>query len=256
MKWRFLDTGFNSGSFNMHFDELLARNFIPESDTTLVRVYGWSPHTISLGFNQNENDFDLTKIKNAGIEIVRRPTGGRAIFHAHELTYSVVIALDSTGPREIYHAINRALLTSLQALGINAQLSAEDENFKHHYQSSKSIPCFSSSAKNEIHYDGKKLIGSAQRKFGNVILQHGSFLLGTQHRELTEYLAGNVLEEKRSIENAFISKTIEAETILNRKVSFYEAKEVIKKGFEREFSITFEEIDPKTLDITNSGKVA
>jgi lipoyl(octanoyl) transferase len=256
MKWRFLDTGFHSGNYNMQLDEQLARQFNTESDIPLLRIYGWQPYTISLGFNQNENDFDTSKINNAGIEIIRRPTGGRAIFHAHELTYCVVLAIGADGPREIYHSINRALLRGLKNMGIEAQLSPENENFKAHYQTVNSIPCFSSSAKYEIHYEGKKIIGSAQRKFGRVLLQHGSFLLGTQHRKLTEFLSDRVVGEIRQIENAFVSKTIEAETILNRRVTFEESKELIKKGFEEEFSITWENKEPEFLHELTEGKIS
>jgi lipoate-protein ligase A len=255
MIWRFLNTGLNTGKFNMQFDERLARTFDIISDSPILRVYGWKPFTISLGFNQPETDFNIPKILTNGLEIVRRPTGGRAIFHAHELTYSVIMFMGDQGPRNIYHSINNALLRGLIAMKIDAQLSPESENFRKHYQTVNSIPCFSSSAKYEIQYQGKKIIGSAQRRFGKVILQHGSFLLGTQHRQLTYYLADHIADKMNIVEESFTEKTTEAETILGRKVSFGESVEYIREGFQEEFNIRWEDFGTESVSKLIDGKV-
>jgi len=240
MIWKFLNTGFQSGSFNMQVDEHLARNFEFNVSPPILRVYGWNPSTISLGHNQNIEDFDSDKIARAGFEIVRRPTGGKAIFHAHELTYSIVMELGDRGPRAVYDDINRGLLEGLEILGIGAQLAAQDEEFRKHYQSRTSIPCFSSTAKNEIQFNGRKLIGSAQRRFGKVILQHGSFLLGPQHRRLVEFLSPQAEGTRKLLEDSFLNKTTEAETILGRTITFDEAVSAVRKGFEEKFNIVFE----------------
>lgn len=253
MIWRLINTGLNSGKFNMDLDESLARTFDPGAHTPILRLYGWRPYAISLGFNQKEDDFDAAKIAASGYDIVRRPTGGRAIFHAHELTYSVVTPVGETGPREIYHSINKALLRGLSFMKIDAELTAENADFRDHYQSAGSIPCFSSSAKHEIHYRGKKLIGSAQRRFGKTILQHGSFLLGTEHRRLISFLKEGLPGEKEPVGEPFESKSTEAELILGRDVSFDEAAEYIVKGFQAEFGVTWENIPgesvPKILNL-------
>ncbi|MBI5020077.1 MAG: lipoate--protein ligase family protein [Ignavibacteriales bacterium] len=256
MIWRFLNTGFNTGKFNMQLDEQLARSFDFNSDIPIFRVYGWKPYTISLGFNQSESDFNISKILADGLEIVRRPTGGRAIFHAHELTYSVIMCLGDQRPRDIYHSINNALMRGLRMMKIDAQLSPESENFRIHYQTVNSIPCFSSSAKYEIQYQGKKIIGSAQRRFGKIILQHGSFLLGIEHRQLSSYLIDHAAGKINDAEESFTAKTIEAETILNRKVSFEESVEYIKEGFQEEFDITWENFGSESIPKLNDGKVA
>ncbi|MBA4311199.1 MAG: ligase [Chlorobiaceae bacterium] len=255
MIWRFLNTGLNTGKFNMQLDEQLARNFDFNSDSPIFRVYGWKPFTISLGFNQSESDFNIPKIFADGLDIVRRPTGGRAIFHAHELTYSVIMYMRDQGPRDIYHSINNALLRSLRMMNIDAHLSPENENFRKHYQSVNSIPCFSSSAKYEIQYQGKKIVGSAQRRFGRVILQHGSFLLGTQHRQLTHYLADHIVDKMNIVEESFTAITTEAETILDRKVSFGESVEYIREGFQEEFNIRWEDIGSESVSQLIDGKV-
>jgi lipoyl(octanoyl) transferase len=239
--WRFLNTGAQSGAWNMAFDEELAIRLRDGVDTLpVLRVYTWQPYTISIGFNQQVEDFDVGKMASAGIDIVRRPTGGRAIFHAHELTYSVVIPIGERGPRAIYRFINEALLAGLHRMGISATLTSHDDNFQKLYKDPTSIPCFSSAARSEIQYDGRKLVGSAQRRFGNVILQHGSFLLGQQHRHIVDFLNSQSENIRSIIEEDLSTRTIEAETILQRPVTFEEAAESMKQGFEEYCHIEFD----------------
>jgi lipoate-protein ligase A len=238
VKWKFLNTNHRGGKFNMEFDEFLAEHLQEGIGLPTLRIYGWKPPAISIGFNQDINDFNIDKLQATGIDIVRRPTGGRAILHWHELTYSVVMPSNNEGPRAIYQFISEALLKGLQLLGIEAQLSSSNANFKTLYQSPSSIPCFASSAKSEILFDNKKLIGSAQRRFGNITLQHGSFLLGPQHRNIVDYLSQQIESSKIEIEESLLSKTIDAETILRRYVSFDEAAECIKNGFEEACDIS------------------
>ncbi|MBI4547720.1 MAG: lipoate--protein ligase family protein [Ignavibacteriae bacterium] len=240
MRWGFLNTGFRDGNGNMKFDEELALRLRNAIGPCTLRVYGWQPYTISIGFNQCMEDFDLHKIHEYGIDIVRRPTGGRAILHAHELTYSIAMYIESRSPREIYRYISEGLLHSLKLLGIDAQLSTNEINFQQHYQNPSSIPCFSHSTKYEIQFNECKLIGSAQRRYANVVLQHGSILLGPQHRQIVEFLAPHVQDSKKILEDYLAAHTIDIETILGRSVSFDETAECIKKGFESAWNMTFE----------------
>jgi|ERR1041385_2744735 lipoate-protein ligase A len=239
MKWQFLNTGFHSGIFNMDFDEALALRLKRGTCPPVLRVYGWEPHTISIGFNQNIEDFDIAALQRRGIGIVRRPTGGRAILHAHELTYSVVINSAQQSPKEFYRRINEGLLQSLRRLDISADLTENDDNFRNLYREPSSLPCFASSAKNEIQFEGKKLVGSAQRRYGNVILQHGSILLGPQHRQIVDFIASYVENSRNVIEETLLHHTSDAESILGRYVSFEETADCIKKGFEEALDITF-----------------
>ena len=113
MKWNLLDTGFNRGRFNMDFDiELVQRKLM---DQAFLRFYRWKPYCISLGFNQLLESIDSERAKKDNIDIVRRPTGGRAILHAEELTYSVVYPVNgSYSPKTLYHEINIALKMGLE----------------------------------------------------------------------------------------------------------------------------------------------
>jgi len=240
MIWKYINTGFQSGSFNMKFDEELASQLTSGVGSTTLRIYGWQPSAISIGFNQKMEDFDTVKLFKAGIDIVRRPTGGKAILHAHELTYSVVMKLEDRGPREIYRFINECLLSGLKYLGIEAHLSDKDDDFKKLYQTLYSIPCFSSSAKSEIQYNGQKLVGSAQRRYGTVILQHGSLLLGPQHQKIVEFLAPHIQNSREILIDILAARTIDVETILDRRVTFHEAAAAIKQGFEDQGQIIFD----------------
>jgi len=238
---QFINTGFHSGSFNMEFDESLAAQFDPLHDDVLLRVYGWAPFAISIGNHQRIEDFDLQKISGEGFDIVRRPTGGRAIFHAHELTYSIVMNAATSGVREIYRHISRGLLESVALLGIQAELSESDAHLATPFSDPASIPCFSSSARSEIQYRGKKIVGSAQRRYGTIVLQHGSFLLGAEHKRIVEFLAPHVQSTRSILEDHLAERTTEAETILGRKVPFDEAAQCIRHGFERAWNVTFTE---------------
>src|SRR5712671_3314759 len=106
MKWTFLDTGFRSAAFNMDTDVRLAEALRDGTGLPTLRVYGWEPHAISLGAHQRYEDFDARRLASAHVDIVRRPTGGRAILHAHELTYSVVTEMNGRSLRELYGFIN------------------------------------------------------------------------------------------------------------------------------------------------------
>src|SRR5260221_12346908 len=107
----------------MEFDEILARRGENGPGTAVLRVYGWNPPAISIGIHQRESDFDAGALRREGIDLVRRPTGGRAILHAHELTYSAVMPVEDLGPRETYRFVGRCILRALTILGIEAEVS-------------------------------------------------------------------------------------------------------------------------------------
>ena len=175
--WNFSATGENTGEFNMQFDETLVRRLLDGSGVPTVRVYRWKPWAISIGHHQNISDIDAPLCRKEGIDVVRRPTGGRAILHAEELTYSVVMPADRKGIHQVYNEISNALVEGLKGFGVDVSLQRSQPDFARMYKSPSSIPCFSSSARYEIEWNGRKLVGSAQRRYsgesGDVVLQHG-----------------------------------------------------------------------------------
>lgn len=239
MKWQVLKTGRCSGHFNMDFDLNLASSC--KDNEAFFRLYQWQPYCISLGANQNYEDINITKANNNNIEVVKRPTGGRAILHAEEITYSVVMPLNRFSPKEIYEKISAALINGLEIynpLLAESELEKLQPNFPNILKQPSGVLCFGSTAKNEVKFAGKKIIGSAQRKLNNVILQHGSILCGTYHKKLVTYLNSDE-NTIRDLVTEINNKTIEIETILNEKVNYIKLEESLVKGFEEYWQINF-----------------
>ncbi|HLB00553.1 MAG TPA: hypothetical protein VJO14_04130, partial [Bacteroidota bacterium] len=128
-----------------------------------------------------------------------------------------------------------ALLCGIRGMGIPASMGGSDEGLREAYSSAGGIVCFSRSVRSEIHVDGKKLVGSAQRRIGGVILQHGSFLLGRQHRRIVEFINGGAGGKLLA---GLEAGTTEAETILGRPVPFGEAAASIAAPFVARFQST------------------
>ncbi len=251
MKWRFINTGFNSGRFNMDYDLELARSI--GSDEAVLRLYRWKPYCISLGANQSFDSVNLERAAADNIDIVKRPTGGRAILHSEEITYSVVLPVSfNVSARNIYREINLALLEGLKIynpLLNKVEMEDRQPDFPQFYKEEKSKICFAVSAKSELKYDGKKLVGSAQRKIGNTILQHGSILCGSYHLKIVDYLNSDT-NDSESIKAEMISTTTDLQTVLNEEIDYPELCCAIVNGFEKNYNVKFERFlnpEPETV---------
>jgi lipoate-protein ligase A len=241
MKWRILDSGFNTGKVNMEVDIKLAESCSP--DEAVLRFYRWNPYCISLGANQNINELNVAQAEQDKIDFVFRPTGGRAILHAEELTYSVIYPIDENiSFRDIYHDINIALIKGL--IDYNSILSSLEmeniqPNLQNFYKEQLSALCFAVPAKSEIKYSGKKLVGSAQKKMKHALLQHGSILCGDYHLKILDYL--NFPPEKISLMKEELSnKTTDLSTILGTNIDYAGLTESLIKGFKNHFKIASE----------------
>ena len=243
MNFSLIDDGAFTGQHNMSFDIQLAENC--KDDEVFFRMYQWKPYAISLGANQNFSDVDLEKAKNEQIHVVKRPTGGRAIFHSEEITYSVICPLSfGLSPKEIYKSVSEALVSGLLKYDKRldeTSLEQQQPNFNQILQSKSGGICFASTAKNEVKYTGKKLIGSAQKKMKNVVLQHGSILCGTKHKELVNFL-NFPNETKVELLKEINDKTIEIETILHEKVDYKRLRNCLTLGFQEYFGIKFNRV--------------
>jgi lipoate-protein ligase A len=240
MKWLFINSGSNTGRYNMDYDLQLAKNC--KDDEIVLRLYKWDPFCISLGANQSPDSINSKLANQDNIDVVIRPTGGRAVLHAEELTYSVVYPLDFfSSAKDIYCQINLAILKGLKIYD-NRLSSFELENhqpdFSEIYKQENNAVCFAVSAKSEIKYSGKKIVGSAQRKFEKVVLQHGSILCGPFHNKITHYL--NVRDEiKEEIKKEIEENTIELGSILNEKIDYSRLTLSLCKGFEEHYNMSF-----------------
>jgi lipoate-protein ligase A len=173
MRWHFFRTAPARGTFNMALDEALMRSS-QRTGNAYFRVYGWETPTLSLGRNQRaRGHYDLEAAKQLGIAIVRRPTGGRALLHDREITYSVAMpALDPAAAAAAYAFINEVLLDGLQRLGVSATRATGAAHAPPGLR-----PCFDAPSAHEIVVGERKLVGSAQWRRGDTLLQHGSILV-------------------------------------------------------------------------------
>jgi lipoate-protein ligase A len=184
--WFLLPYAENSGQENMDLDHFLATNFTRFSKP-ILRFYGWKPACISLGFHQKESQILPELAMSHGVDVVRRPTGGRAIYHENELTYSIVYPINKQTKFELYRMVNDVFQKAFLPL-YSTELETKSPNLAQFYKQKDSFSCFATSAKNELKLSNKKMVGSAQRLYPYAILQHGSIMLGTEHLKLVDYL--------------------------------------------------------------------
>jgi lipoate-protein ligase A len=248
MNWRFENTGARSGVFNMEYDKALAQALVEGTGSPTIRVYGWWPFAISLGWNQSMDEINSKRTSMAGIDIVRRPTGGRAILHSDELTYSVVMRVKGKNVLAVYDDISRALVAGIQKLGVTVAIEKSQPHFPSLYRRNSASACFSSTGRYEIKCNGKKLVGSAQRRYvatdgEEVVLQHGSILLGQDHKRIVLFLNLSSEEKKDILSRELEERTTDLSTVMNRRVTFDEMTEMVLQGFRDAWSISPEVVN-------------
>lgn len=197
-KYRLIIDPPSEGLFNMNKDVKLMQNFT-DSASPIFRLYNWNPWCLSLGYNQKEDSILKDKLIKDGYELVRRPTGGRGVFHANELTYSVVTKIDNIRNKEyLYKEIHTVISEVLRSINLEVGFVKTNPDFKNFYKSDeRSVSCFASSARYELTYDNKKIVGSAQRVFGNTLLQHGSILIDKGFEKIADYVTEDEIKSKR-----------------------------------------------------------
>jgi lipoate-protein ligase A len=233
--WKLLDTGANHGAYNMAVDEeLLARAQAGET-VPVLRLYTWNPPAVSIGrFQDIEASVNAEACKGLGVDIVRRITGGRAVLHRHELTYSIIARIDDPlFPPSVlgtYKIIATGLLAGLKNLGISAEMVSRGGRHAALVEKKAKDPaCFSSPSWYEILVNGKKIIGSAQRRLANAFLQHGSILIDYDPRLEAEVIPGDGASESITC--------IKRE--LGRDVPLDEIKQAFRQGFQSALGADF-----------------
>ncbi len=217
------------GSLNMAIDEYLFTSLDKRSGTC-VRFYRWEKPTASLGYAQTvAKVLDLDYCLNHGVDVVRRPTGGKLVLHHREVTYSVVsdeIGAFGATLSESYRLISRALMNGLEKMGLEPALARSTPPS---YIKSQ-MPCFSQPARDEVEIGGKKIVGSAQKRVGPKFLQHGSIPL-----EEEEALLKSISPRGRDLELRLTSLS----RTLGRRVDFDWAVERLVIGMAEFFGIHF-----------------
>jgi lipoate-protein ligase A len=242
-EWRFIYTGKNDAFFNMALDEALLILSEEKNTPPVLRLYQWEPKAVSIGYSQVvERTLDLRKCRKMNVDVVRRITGGRAVLHDDDLTYSICASKDyftSLGEsiNETYKRISLAFLKSLSLLKIEGDWEKKSQQENRSTPFSFSEPCFSSSSKYEIKVDGKKLIGSAQRRFGNSFVQHGSIGLKDQSLDLVDLLPDMDKEKKEKAKTSSGKYFISIQALLGTNPQVSEIISAIKSGFGSFFSV-------------------
>ena len=233
--WLYLVDPPQTGAENMHVDRALLEwaEECPDK-VTAIRFYRWSVPTISLGRNQKPQDaIDPHYCRQEALPIVLRPTGGRAVFHHHEVTYSVVSNDPGFFPlkniSETYRRIATALQAGLQRLGISIRLAKGTPESNSSAEEGKKHPCFASPSRYELLSGGLKIVGSAQRRLRRSFLQHGSIPLRVNYPQMARALA--------SQEALLRKRVISLVKAAGREVTFEETCEALKEGIEETFSI-------------------
>jgi lipoate-protein ligase A len=253
-QWRFIFTGTNDAFFNMALDEALLQSCQSGQFPPTLRLYLWKPSGVSIGYFQSlEKTVDLSKCKENKIDVVRRITGGRAVLHENEITYSICAPVKEypelgENINETYQKISFALLESLKALEVFGEwVKPNKEGIALTENSYFSRPCFMSNSRYEITVERKKLIGSAQRREKNSFIQHGSIPLGKGKISLPDLLSEESNREK--MKGALEDKSTNLEKILKREVGYEEVISALKKGFCKFFDVEMVEKGPTQNEI-------
>jgi len=246
-EWRLLVTESTDGATNMAIDEVLWRGRQAGTSPPTVRFFGWDPPTVSLGYGQPLDDsVDVAACRRLGVGLVRRPTGGSAIYHdgpERELTYSVLADGTDLGGAgdllETYRWIAVALLRGLRGLGAAAEIVAVPEA-----EGPTPAFCFARTGRYEIEIGGKKVVGSAQRRQGTCFLQHGAVILGVDEPRLR-----TVFPTTRDP----LATMTTLEAALGHRPKFEEVAVALERAFEEEHGLT---LRPGGLSPEETARVA
>ena len=237
--WRIITTPPACGAWNMAVDEAILEHVERGLVLPTLRLYAWDPPCLSLGRAQPFTDVDINRLETHGWDVVRRMTGGRAILHTDELTYSV------TGPisepnlagslLESYNRLAGALLAAVQDLGLLVEMKeGKAEN---------GIPnpvCFEVPSTYEITVNGKKLIGSAQARRKEGVLQHGSLPLTGDLTRICQALVFADESAREAAMERLLARATTVESVLGREVDWESAAQAFVRAFEAQLELKLE----------------
>jgi lipoyl(octanoyl) transferase len=221
-----------------------------------IRLYAWDPACLSIGYAQPCSDVDQKSLNILGWDWVRRPTGGRAILHTDELTYSVIAPLTeprvSGGVLESYQRLSKALLTALHSLHIPAQ--AHPTNPIGNIRENGAV-CFDVPSNYEIVVNGKKLIGSAQARRKDGVLQHGTLPLWGDLTRITQALVFSDEQIRRDAALRLLSHATTVELILGYRINWETAAQALIAGFQSELDLELVPDDLSEQEINRAERL-
>ncbi len=242
--WRFIDDGDLPGAFNMAVDMAMTMAAARGEAPATLRLYGWRAPTISLGCHQSEEDIDPERCRRDGVEAVFRPTGGRAVLHYNEVTYAVVLPPSSpfyaADIMSVYALVSRCLVNALQRVGAPVDFERGKKPTADTGRDLAAL-CYASASQYEIVVQGRKLVGSAQRRINNGALQHGSILIGNEHLDIVEYLSGLTDHQRKRLRQAMERRTITLNRACPHPPQRHEVRRAVKEAFTEVLGIRFVE---------------
>ncbi|MBB5173094.1 lipoate--protein ligase family protein [Texcoconibacillus texcoconensis] len=248
--WAFLDTSAGSPAYNMAVDEVLlswhSRGKIPP----VIRFYTWDPATLSVGYFQKvDKDINMEAVRNHQVGFVRRATGGRAVLHDQELTYSVIVTEDypdmPESVTEAYRVISQGLLQGFRKLGLSAEFAIpRTEEERNALKQPRSAVCFDAPSWYELVVEGRKVAGSAQTRQKGVILQHGSIILDLDEDKLFDMFQYRNDRIRERMQRQFKNKAVAINELREQPVTIAEASIAFKQGFADALNI---QLEPLTL---------
>ncbi len=242
--WRFLPFRQCNAFENIAVDEAVFRENHRREALPTLRFYGWQSPAVSMGYFQNTfREVDVKSCRRHGIDIVRRPTGGKAVLHDRDLTYAVVArGNDPLFPDDIlgtYRVISGCIAEGLSRIGIKAEIADEERSFQ---DNCLKTSCFSSPSRYELLVEGRKICGSAQVRSHGVFLQHGSILVDFDPFKTCAVMLPHHHEEEKYIEQLWRSVT-SIDNHVSQPVDLTMLCDVLRKGFEKALGIRLVEQD-------------
>lgn len=243
MNWRIINSGIATAATNMAIDEAILLAHSAGKVPPTLRFYGWQPAAVSLGYFQRAmSEIDLERCKERNVDVVRRLTGGRAVLHDAELTYSIVVQEEyPLIPKTItasYRYFSEGLLAGLETLGIEAKMTVPIAAYGQRKKQPTSAACFDAPSHYEVTVHGRKLVGSAQVRKNGVILQHGSVLLRFSAEQFVELLRMSSAEKREETTQMLKGRATSIEEVLGRTVSWQEVYEPMPEAFATALGIT------------------
>lgn len=257
--WRLLiDEEARSGAANMAVDQAIAQSCAAGESPPTLRFYRWQPPAVSLGRHQPLADIDQEAVAARGYEVVRRSTGGRAILHIDELTYSVAANSEELrvqgGVMDAYLRLSNALVTGLRLLGLAADKAAGDVRVG----KDVSAACFEVPSAYEITAHGRKLLGSAQSRRAKYVLQHGSLPLIGDITRLIDLLLLDVAEattlRTQLADHACTLATALAVDAEHPSVQFRRVADALTQGFVETLNLDFQPGQLTALELQHTSR--
>jgi lipoyl(octanoyl) transferase len=239
--WRLVRSAPGCGAWNMAVDEAILEAVGRGEVPATLRLYAWNPACLSIGYAQHFQDADLAALEEFDWELVRRPTGGRAILHTDELTYAVIGSnrepVLAGSVLESYRRLSLALLGALDHLGLGA--TADDTYTLSDTLSAGRPVCFEAPSNYEITVGGKKLIGSAQARRKDGVLQHGSLPLRGDLTRITRALSFESEKDRAEAAKSLLEHASTLEICLGKAVTWEEATQAFEAGFCKALNLSF-----------------